>query len=1374
MRKILGLLLLLSCVVGINAQELNILPSVSPAGGTHDDKVVVTCTFPEGCAGGKYWFNGGEINALNYTEPIVIERSTRLSVAGVNAEGRIITDAVSYDFTINKVTGPFLTASPEENTSRESFYVTQLIWNNATTTAIDVADFKEGGKRYGEKVVWLVYEPTHNVVAQSDYNGLWQGGSNSYKAYLYNNYRPTAEGAYTLHIAKGVFVVDGQRYNEEIVLKYAVGSEELLSPVFTPASGTYSDNVTVSITYPKNAFYKFYQIDGQSRKNYDGPFSVSESCTIKAWGRSEDFSEETGTSSATYTITHPSEPVDELSRPVFSRSGNTVSITTKETDAIVKYWFDDRMQTAKIYNGPFTVDHNCLISAVVYRKNGISPVVNYTISHFEEEPTDFGTIVLRTPEEWENVYLTGMSPNGRFASGYTDTDGTPMGFIWDIISGKGEFISTQYYSRATGVSNDGTICGWRVEIDPNTGEAISTSDETLFYGYYRNGKWTRQPIGMTVVGISADNVLYGSYNGKPATYNIATQKITTYTGGNGSINCMSSNGSILAGQLVIDGRRQPAYWTGDAAPVIVSTERECGIVSISGNGQWMLMDNKAWGAYCDIAGYRYDVANAKLETIASMGAQYPSRYEWMYTIADDGTLYGVYDRTLISPESGKALTYTTDGVWRSLADVLAAKDFAPDGLELLSCKLVSPDQNTFIVTAFPSDLSSDEGFVFALALRFNAAVKHAAPTNVKAEQMFGIKTVKLSWEAPLMGGEDVVSYKILRNGTPLTVLNANTLVWYDHSVENQGEYTYSVVAAYRDGVESEPSFPYTLKVEVTGHAPARNLSVRQSGINDINLTWQSPIISLPKLQYFREDDEFAAFGTAGYDSEWAIRIPASDLAIYDGLNIRTFQFLPTGPQAGYELRLYKGTPGTRKYNATPFYTQTIDPATLKYGTVNTILLDKAQPLPNFGDLIIALYIKQKGNDNMLGISHDGFKAGFTDLCRVMGVHDQLVSIAEASSVTTEIVVSVGVGLGTEESLNASMLTGYEVSDNGVALGNVDAIHYRIMDVEDGKHNFAVRAQYKDGEYSAPTAVTINVKKNEDAFVPVSDLKVGINKQGEAEFTWMAPMNDDKKLIHWGDLNPTKGLTYEDYPVFSIGSIYPVTLTNAYAGEYEITHLFFYPTAEADFRLFLDDNIDEIFYDETIYDAKPNQLNYIELPQPITIDESTNYRFVIDIDNCMTGEAPIAFDSSNASANGYSNMLNCGNDWMTLNEVLQIDEHPNWLMGLLIRQKDARPMPLQGYNVLVDGECKNSQLLKDCKFATANLTAGLHTATVDIVYDAERTIKSEPVNFEFKATGIEAIDNDHTADVVYDLQGRRIISDKLGRGLFIINNKKIIK
>lgn len=1362
------------CALGINAQELQLLPKLTPAGGSYEDNVTVTCTFPEGCAGGKYWFNGGRIAAKTYEGPIKLEGSTRLSVAGVNAEGRIITDAVTYDYVVNKVTPAFVTTTPEVNSARESFYVTTMKWNNAEKTELDLTDYKEGGSHAGQRVVWLVYEPTQKVVSSGTHSNLWLSSTNTYKAYLYKDYKPTAEGAYTLHIASGVFIVDGKRYNEELVLKYFVGQDQIVAPIFNPASGTYADKVQVSITYPKNAFYQFYQIEGQNRQNYTGPFTITESCTIKAWGRSEDFSEETETSTAKYTIIPTTVEKEKLADPVFKRDGNSISITESEPNTIIKYWFDNHMQNAQVYTAPFTVDKNCIISAVAYRENGISPTVDFAVTHFPKDEADHGLSTFSTPEDWESVNLTGMSPNGRFVCGYTDAGGSPMGFWWDITSGKSQYISTSYLSTALGISNDGTICGMKVEDDASMGDQPTTSINNLLYGYFQDGAWVRQPSGMTVMGITGDNVLYGSINNKPATYDIKTKTQTIYPGANGCINCANADGSVLAG-WVQDGKRTPAYWTkGSTTPVTIETERECAVVSISGNGMWMFMDNEEWGSYCAIAGYRYSVFENKVETLVSMGARYPSRYEWMHSITDDGTLFGVYDNSMIRHDAGKALAYTKDGEWVDVEDLLEERGYVDTDYSLVASKLVSADQNTFVLTVFPAGIDIADARFSALAVKFDAVLNHVSPGNVKAIQMFGLKKVKLSWEAPMTGADKIASYKVIRNGELIATVANSSLEYFDSEVENHTEYTYNVVAVYDDGVESEPSFPTTVQVEIKSHAAVRSLAMRQSGINDINLTWHAPIVSLPKMQYFDEESEFAAFGTSGYDSEWGIRIPASEVAIYEGMEIRTFQFLPTGAQEGYELRLYKADKNSSNYDATPFYTQSINPSTLKYGTVNTVEIATPQQLPMGNDLIIALYIKQKGNDNMLGISHHGFKAGYTDLCRVIGVHDEFVSIAESSSVTTEIVVPIGVGVANDESLKASMVDTYEVSDNGIVLGTTQTIRFRKENVDEGQHDFAVRALYQDGEYSASTTLTTNVKKNENAFVPVSDLKVEMNEAGKAEFTWKAPMNEDKTMIHWGDMTPSEGLKYEGYSVFTVGSIYPVTMTNSYADDYEITHLYFYPTTDAWYRLYLDDNVENVFYDETFEEVEVNKLNFIPLDEPITIDASTNYRFAIDVDNCPLSVAPLAFDSSNQSANGFSNMLNVGLDWMTLDDVLQISEHPNWLMGLVIRQKNAKEMPLQGYNVVIDGQSKNAQLITECSFATDDLTSGKHEATVDVVYDSQRTVKSEPVNFQFTATGIEAVAESSSAAVMFDLQGRRVISDKMGRGLYIINNKKVIK
>ena len=105
---------------------------------------------------------------------------------------------------------------------------------------------------------------------------------------------------------------------------------------------------------------------------------------------------------------------------------------------------------------------------------------------------------------------------------------------------------------------------------------------------------------------------------------------------------------------------------------------------------------------------------------------------------------------------------------------------------------------------------------------------------------------------------------------------------------------------------------------------------------------------------------------------------------------------------------------------------------------------------------------------------------------------------------------------------------------------------------------------------------------------------------------------------------------------------------------------------------------------------------------------------------------------------------------------------------------AVEMPLKGYNVVVNGGRMNDKLLTDCIFSNSALPNGTHKVTVDVVYDDTRIVKSEPVTFQIVNSGIEAVTTDDVNGVKYDIQGRRIISDKSGRSLFIMNNKKYIK
>ncbi|MDO4196266.1 MAG: hypothetical protein Q4D33_08955, partial [Prevotellaceae bacterium] len=153
-----------------------------------------------------------------------------------------------------------------------------------------------------------------------------------------------------------------------------------------------------------------------------------------------------------------------------------------------------------------------------------------------------------------------------------------------------------------------------------------------------------------------------------------------------------------------------------------------------------------------------------------------------------------------------------------------------------------------------------------------------------------------------------------------------------------------------------------------------------------------------------------------------------------------------------------------------------------------------------------------------------------------------------------------------------------------------------------------------------------------------------------------------------------------------------------------------------------------------------------------------YRLLVSVDDYPENTAPLAFDSSNSAKDGYSNMINIGMDWMTLTDILQFDDHASWLMGMVIRQKDAKPMSLEGYDVRIDDEKVNAEMLTDTHFTSGVLTEGGHKVAVDVVYDASRNVEGKNNWFVITTEGINATTSDVSNNDIYDIAGRRIISD----------------
>lgn len=1306
-RTLFSFILGLMATAAVFAQQVNVLPTLSAESGTYDDDLTVSCTFPEGCAGGKYWINGGEIQAKTYSAPIFIDYDCQLSVAGTDATGRIITDVVSRDYKINRVAAPAIVATPAEGIRKTSFYVTRIDWKHVGTVSLDLAAFKEGGARRGENVVWLV-GPDGNTISAGDANNLWESGLNSFKAYIYKNYQQEKVGDYTLHIASGVFIIDGKRLDTETVLNYTIADGDA-APVITPDGGEYKGSVTVSIEYPTDgtAFYKFYKLNGEKAKQYTSPITLTQSTTLEAYGYDEDFTAQTPSSFATFTITGADPTPETLASPTItivpSAEGKTIVITphSEGEGSTIKYWTDHRMATAKIYSAPFTVDHNCTISAVAYNDRAASAAVSAAVTDIPADRGDLGEMTLLTPITNETAHLCALSPNGRYAVGYMGSDTSSKGFVWDLEADRVQYASTIYINQLWNVANDGTAYGWRartMDIDE------SMTEKDLLFGAFADGNWTE---------MTADEF-------------------------------------------------KTRYGVGviDAAAADLPGE----VTAVSANGEWAIIGQT----------HRLHVPTHTLEYLVSMSERFSTstRPEMLTAITDDGTIFGTYDG---ASERGGALVRTTDGRWRSLVDWLRdlpAASIASLGLADLDLSVLdtynfssvrgatgnSAEGLTLLLHATTKGISSDDAFTRGLVLRINVPIHHLAPAALTAEQMSGRMLVKVSWDAPLRDASAVQSYTLLRNGDTIATLPADANTYYDEAVEPGVSYTYAVKALYADGTMSGASRESTVTCNTESHLAVRNLAARRVGLNGLTLSWDAPIVTLPKLQYFDEDSDSYAFGTGTFNAEFGIRIPASDLSTLDGHKIRTFQFLPSGPQKNYTLNLYRGAKnGDAKYDDEPFYSQTIDPATLNYGTVNTIELTTPQALPADADLYVTLYIESNGNDNMLGISYEGFRSGYTDLCRVEGIHDKMVAISKNSSQVTEIVLPLGVGVASDDNYNGSIVSNYLVADNDKEVANTTATRHSFDLLPEGTHTFAVTAVYRDGKASEPAEVTLHINDNPAAYVAITP-EATMQGDGTALISWQTPRDDDRTLIHWGDLTPTPGWPMpKEIAGYMAISVFPVDMTADYAGDYAITEVYFCPMDKnIEYEVALQDIEGNTFGYFAPTDLRIGEINYLRLPNPVEVDPSATYQLLVNIPEAEGGSVALAYDSSGQWKDGYSNIVNYGLGLTTLSEFVQYTEHPNWLMGLVVKKKDARLLPVEGYYVTVDGAQQNASALTATQYTTSPLADGRHTASVDVVYAGGRRVTGSPINFIVDSEGIIHITTDgHGNAPHYDLQGRKV-------------------
>jgi len=138
------------------------------------------------------------------------------------------------------------------------------------------------------------------------------------------------------------------------------------------------------------------------------------------------------------------------------------------------------------------------------------------------------------------------------------------------------------------------------------------------------------------------------------------------------------------------------------------------------------------------------------------------------------------------------------------------------------------------------------------------------PTNLSAATV-SASEIDLSWTAS--AAADVIGYRVLRNGSSITVLGVTTS-YRDSGLQGFTTYNYTVKALDNQGQESGPSGPaQATTLDGTPPTVPANLSATATSTSAIGLTWSAsadPETGVVSYRIFRDGNEIATTNQTTY------------------------------------------------------------------------------------------------------------------------------------------------------------------------------------------------------------------------------------------------------------------------------------------------------------------------------------------------------------------------------------------------------------------------------------------------------------------------------------------------------------------------------
>lgn len=976
-----------------------------------------------------------------------------------------------------------------------------------------------------------------------------------------------------------------------------------------------------------------------------------------------------------------------------------------------------------------------------------------------------GALFLHGPEYFQ---LTAVSPNGKWACGLVgDGSSILQGLLWNLTTGETTFLSLNNGSTAMDVTDDGLVVGSFTDntLYPN-GASVSVA------GYYKDGKWTRfdnstlegvVPEGGEAYAVSDDGrvavgALYIDGKYKPVKWEDGVLKLA-YKSSEGAAYTVTGDGTLAAGWSMEDievqdgdsvkvvNNRTVIYWSDSEAYVLGTNP------SPFDAGRYFSPDKSK--LLCNTHGhsYIYDL-NTQQRTELPWYSQSCSN-QYLSYIDNNGMVAGGEESTDMTTGRSDAYGYICEnGTAKNMVDWLAEKGVTLDYSQAKITRAVdmSLDQKTMGVMTYMYDNGIMTGIFSSSIIKLDYEIDHPVPVALTAAKLNGLNNIRLAWKDPLVNAENVVGYNVYRNG--VQIQNGISEKSYMDLVPADGTYTYTVTALYEgnnDIVESEQSEPATVEVVADEPNAIRDLEARQVGYKDLKLRWLSPESNLPSATYFDETVATTFFGGGSSSFSAAIRLGYDFVQNYaDDYSIARVAFMPGNPLAGYSIVVYA--------DGAEVYRQAVASETLKYQRMNIVNLDS--PVKFTKDQMVYVAVEVDASrlpvsaNDVMGMNFGNLVEGYSDLVRQL-TEPEFYSL-NRSAIDHKIgempiswaisAIFAKVDAQGKSQIDNDVVAGYDVYRDGEKLATATEEQYVDGQVGIGNHQYGVEVCYADGSRSARENLNVDVVLNESAYSKVADVKA-VSEPSFVKATWSAPINNDKHIVSYCGDEPGSGVKIQsnDLVEYTVAAAYPFSYIDWYEG-YSIKSLRFYPTAEAVFAFILEVNGEDGEIIEVGELGQPggyvlNQWNEYELKTPVVISRGATYRVKLVCSQVDPTTTPISLDKF-PGVEGVSDLFSL--DYSTWESIAtKASVSGNWMIGMVVENGSDEVMPVDGYNVLVDGQKVNSEPVKETYYMhRADFKQSeTHRLKVNVIYPVVGEVEGDVVFFSVAPAAVQEISVD---------------------------------